>query len=247
LRFAFIVCFLFSSRPAKVHLNKWSSFWGPPHYISGGGALLKAIQHLRNSLPATIDAAVLKKLGLAPKNESYLLNILQFVGVTGEDGTPTAAARKVFTQHDDGAFSAGLSELLKTAYKDLFILHGDKAWTLEQAALVTYFRQTDQTSVLVGTRQATTFQTLASLAGHGDSPTIRATTPRNSKAEARTPRATQTKQPATTIGQTREQPPASKARDFGLTVRIEVNLPASGDKETYDRIFKSIRENLLNG
>src|SRR5258707_15078929 len=32
LRFAFIVCFLFSSRPAKVHLNLWSSFWGPPHY-----------------------------------------------------------------------------------------------------------------------------------------------------------------------------------------------------------------------
>src|SRR5712691_8834197 len=30
LRFAFIVCFLFSSRPAKVHLNWWSSFWGPP-------------------------------------------------------------------------------------------------------------------------------------------------------------------------------------------------------------------------
>jgi hypothetical protein len=31
-----------------------------------------------------------------------------------------------------------------------------------------------------------------------------------------------------------------------LTVRIEINLPASGDQETYDRIFKSIRENLLN-
>ena len=33
----------------------------------------------------------------------------------------------------------------------------------------------------------------------------------------------------------------------GLTVRIEINLPAEGDQETYDRIFKSIRENLLNG
>jgi hypothetical protein len=30
-------------------------------------------------------------------------------------------------------------------------------------------------------------------------------------------------------------------------VRIEINLPADGDQETYDRIFKSIRENLLNG
>jgi len=32
----------------------------------------------------------------------------------------------------------------------------------------------------------------------------------------------------------------------GLTVRIEVNLPADGDQDTYDKIFKSIRENLLN-
>jgi hypothetical protein len=31
LRFAFIsLLFLIYSRPAKVHLNLWSSFWGPP-------------------------------------------------------------------------------------------------------------------------------------------------------------------------------------------------------------------------
>jgi hypothetical protein len=36
-------------------------------------------------------------------------------------------------------------------------------------------------------------------------------------------------------------------RNLGLTVRIEINLPATGDQETYDKIFKSIRENLLNG
>ena len=35
-------------------------------------------------------------------------------------------------------------------------------------------------------------------------------------------------------------------RDVGLTVRIEVNLPPAADQETYDRIFKSIRANLLN-
>jgi hypothetical protein len=38
-----------------------------------------------------------------------------------------------------------------------------------------------------------------------------------------------------------------RKNDFGLTVRIEINLPAGGDQQTYDRIFKSIRENLLNG
>lgn len=37
------------------------------------------------------------------------------------------------------------------------------------------------------------------------------------------------------------------ASGMALTVRVEINLPAGGDQETYDRIFKSIRENLLNG
>ena len=32
----------------------------------------------------------------------------------------------------------------------------------------------------------------------------------------------------------------------GLTVRIEVNLPADGDEEVYDRIFRSIRKNLID-
>ncbi len=216
-------------------------------YISGGGALLKAIQHLRNSLPSAIDAPVLKKLGLAPKNESYLLNILQFIGIIGEDGCPTAEARKVFTQHDDADFSRGFSDMVKTAYKGLFDLHAESSWNLEQAALVTYFRQTDQTSNVVGTRQATTFRTLASLAGHGDIPTTRATSPHNGKEESRKP-AVRTERDLTPVTRvTPAGPQSSRGRDFGLTVRIEVNLPASGDKETYDRIFKSIRENLLNG
>ena len=39
----------------------------------------------------------------------------------------------------------------------------------------------------------------------------------------------------------------SASAGMALTVRVEINLPAGGDQETYDRIFKSIRENLLNG
>ncbi len=140
-------------------------------YMSGGGALTKAIEHLRSSLPSTIDASVLKKLGLAPKNESYLINILQFIRVIREDGTPTDEARSVFAQHDDMAFAKAFCEMVKNAYSDLFSLHGDKAWVLDQSALVTYFRQADKTSPVVGTRQATTFQTLSELCGQREAVT----------------------------------------------------------------------------
>jgi len=37
-----------------------------------------------------------------------------------------------------------------------------------------------------------------------------------------------------------EHTESNNKNQFGLTVRIEINLPAEGDQETYNRIFKSI-------
>jgi hypothetical protein len=216
-------------------------------YISGGGPISKTIQQFRSTLPPTIEASVLKKLNLAPKNESYLINILQFIGVIGEDGTPTAEARTAFTQHDDSEFAKKFSDLVRKAYKDLFSLHGDKAWALEQSSLITYFRQTDQTSDLIGTRQATTFQTLAALGGHGEMRTSRLSASRKEKKERVSTRPKKKEISEATADTSISLSSRSEHRDLGLTVRIEINLPISGDQETYDRIFKSIRENLLSG
>ena len=38
----------------------------------------------------------------------------------------------------------------------------------------------------------------------------------------------------------------SNQKNIILTVRMEINLPSGADAETYDNIFKSIKENLLN-
>ncbi len=214
-------------------------------YISGAGALAKAIQHFRKSLPGKIDASTLKKLGIAPKNESYLINILKFLKLIEEDGSPTAVAKKALTQHDDKAFGKDLEALVRAAYEDIFSLHGDNAWKLDENALITYFRQTDQTSAVVGSRQAKTFQTLAAFCGHGDVPERRESAPRNGKEPTAKKKTTPPKaeSPKVTI----PVKPEAATRDFGLTVRVEINLPADGNQETYDRIFKSIKANLLDG
>ena len=215
-------------------------------YTSGAGALVKAIQQLRSSLPTKIDASMLKKLGIAPKNESYLINVLKFLNVIDDDGVPTDEARTTFAQHDDSDFGKKLSEIIKKAYSDLFSLQGDKTWDLDKNALVTYFRQSDQTSAVVGSRQATTFQTLAAFAGHGEVPSVHQLTSRKGKkvttsTKGKKPKKLKApKSPPSDVG-------TSVAKNLGLTVRIEINLPADGDQATYDRIFKSIRENLLNG
>jgi len=38
-----------------------------------------------------------------------------------------------------------------------------------------------------------------------------------------------------------------KSTPFSMSVRIEISLPVTTDQAVYDKIFKSIKENLMNG
>jgi hypothetical protein len=219
-------------------------------YVISNGPLIQVINHLRKSFPATVTADTLKKLGYAKKNESYVINTLRFLGVIDQEGNKTEKAGKVFTLHDDKAFQKSFSGLVETAYSELFALHKDAAWALDQNSLITFFRQTDQASALVGKKQANTFKALAGLSGYGEVPepkqkkvieTAKEAPPKKERQKISTTKQTVTKTVPDIHGETKNR------NQFGLTVRIEINLPAEGDQETYNRIFKSIRENLLNG
>lgn len=222
-------------------------------YVQGPGSLASAVKHFRRSLPATVDAKTLKKLGIAPNNESYVLNVLRFLGLIDQEGKSTDDAKKTFTLHDDDAFASAFADLVKAAYRDLFELNGDAAWDLDQDALVTFFRSSDETTATVGRHQASTFRHLAGFSGHGDvlgpkTPLVKA--PRESKA-AKSSKKSPAKKPSVQSEIPEVTPVSTSSAEtshaVGLTVRIEVNLPADGSQVTYDRIFKSIRENLLNG
>lgn len=221
-------------------------------YISGSGPLFQAIAQLRKSFPAGgVTAETLRKLGLAPNNESYVINTLRFVSVIDEEGKRTQEAAKVFSHHDEAAFQKAFGPLVKSAYSDLFDVHGDDAWKLDLDSLIQYFRSTDDTSSIVGRRQATTFQALSALSGYAEAPTIKTVSSKKSE-----PKSTTKKTGKSQAKQRQETPPLEAPVPtppplgngaFGLTVRVEINLPADGDQDTYDRIFKSIRENLING
>jgi|CXWL01.1.fsa_nt_gi hypothetical protein len=218
-------------------------------YVSAPGNLVQVITHFRKSFPSTVTAETLKKLGFAPKNESYILNVLRFLGIIDEEGKRTDTATKIFNLHDNGAFSQEFSKLVKKSYNDLFDLHADDSWDLGSDSLITFFRSTDDTTAIVGKRQAATFQLLAAFAGHGDVPVPKVSGNRAVTAvsktvgDAKTSGTKKTKRAAAIVPATI---PAKEQRSFGMTVRIEINLPADGNQDTYDRIFKSIRENLLN-
>jgi hypothetical protein len=221
-------------------------------YISGPGNVAQMVTQLRKSFPGTITSETVKKLGLAPNNESYVINVLQFVGVIDSEGKKTPEASKAFSHHKDDDFSAHFGALVQKAYSSLFELHGNDAWNLDSDELITFFRQSDQTSATIGGRQAATFKVLAGLSGHGDVPEPKS---KKSTKAAAAPKAAKAKEvkkakpPAQSdsIPSTGMHPKHTDGNGFGLTVRVEINLPADGTKETYDNIFKSIKENLLGG
>lgn len=221
-------------------------------YISGPGNIAQMILQLRNSFPTTVTSDTVKRLGLASNNESYVINALQFVGVIDSDGKKTKEAADVFSHHKDDEFSESFKGLVSKAYSDLFDLHGEKAWTLDEDSLITFFRRADQTSVTIGKRQAGTFKIFAALSGYGELPTPRGSKPKGKSEVSK--RISKREAPVKHNIANSDKPSFqgdqinSKEvnRGFGLSVRIEINLPADGSRETYDNIFKSIKENLLN-
>lgn len=235
-------------------------------YTSGPAGIIQTVTQLRKSFPAQVTSDTLKKLGIAPNNEGYILNILRFIGMLDSSNKRTADAAAVFNKHNDADFQHGFAKLVVNAYHDLFELHGDSAWELPFDKLISYFRGTDHTSDLVGKRQASTFMTLAIVSGKMESAKrpgavkpkrteLAKSIGNGSKAKIIVPSSrVSAKNEGTSIeavGNSSAMPKANKGNSDGhamaLTVRVEINLPAGGDQETYDRIFKSIRANLLNG
>jgi hypothetical protein len=221
-------------------------------YISGAGNVAQIVNQLRKAFPATVTSETVKKLGIAPNNESYVINTLQFIGVLDTDGKRTEVGHAAFLEQKDEDFNRAFEALVKKGYADLFEIHAEGAWSLGSDELITFFRKSDKTSDLIGRRQAGTFKVLAALAGHGETPVPKPSkfktansTPKKPKSEKVVPQKAVPTSP--TPDQDNHHGGASSGKSLGLSVRIEINLPADGSKETYDNIFKSIKENLLNG
>lgn len=220
-------------------------------YVSAQGAIVKAFEQFRKAVPATVDAELLKKFEIAPKNESYVINTLRFLGIIDDEGKRVEDKTGFFFEADE-KFASGLEKVLLDAYGQLFSEHGQGAWNESKSSLTSWFRVTDKTSDVVGGRQAQTFLTLAALAGHGEAPpptkgATKATGGPAKKASNGTKKAAPTPE---------KKPDAPKVvvpdvnptlgQPIGLSVRIEVNLPATGTPDVYDSIFASIRKHLID-
>jgi len=210
-------------------------------YIPSAGILVQSFSQFRKMFPAHVDAETLKKLHIAPNNESVIISTLRFLGFLDEEGNKTTRANDIFLKHKDRDFEPALGEAVKEAYSKLFNELGDEPWSASRSTLISFFRISDETSELTAKRQAITFETLSSLSGHRETPSGKVSGVSKDKKLTKKDKSGKSQNNKGTDPGEGKLPP-----DIGLTVRVEINLPASGDQETYDRIFQSIRKNLLN-
>jgi len=205
------------------------------------------VTSLRNSFPSVVSSDTVKKLGIASNNESYIINALQFVGIIDADGKKTEAATPAFSSHKIEDFVKKFEPLVKEAYSELFELHGESTWELDKSGLITFFRQTDDTSDTIGKRQAGVFQVFAALSGHGEVPTPNATSiqPKTKSLASSSQVIPAKKKNAANKNTGKYGEFSDNRRDIAMSVRLEINIPSDGSKETYDNIFRSIRENLI--
>ncbi len=217
-------------------------------YISGPGNITQMIGYLRKNFPASVTSDTVKKFQLASNNESYVINALQFIGLIDEEGKRTESGHQVLLLND-AEFPEAFADLIRLSYKDLFDLRSEDAWSLSKTELVGYFRTTDKTSEVIGGRQAAVFQAFAALAGHEQVATTKTKPTASIKPKGVKAKPAKTKVESSVAEST---PPKLETerhlgrREMALTVRVEINLPAEGSRETYDHIFKSIKANLLD-
>lgn len=212
-------------------------------YTNSVGGLISTLHKLRKVFPPSVTTKTLAQWGFAPKNERYVIGVLKYLGVIDEDGKKSPEASKVFSHHNDADFEEAFSKIVRERYSGLFEIHGDDTWTCDQDDLVSFFRHEDETSATVGARQARTFQALADTAGTRGTEAL--PSPSKSTPGPKKPAVPKKKKKTTTMP-VPEAPVPSDTRAVGLTVRIELNLPATTDQKVYDGIFKSVRKYLID-
>src|SRR6266436_1777478 len=97
-----------------------------PYTVTISG-LQSTIRQLRSAFPSQLTPGTLRKWGIAPNNETYVLHILRFLRIIDDEGKKVSENAKIFSETDDDAFAKRFEGLVRKAYEGLFEMYEDKA------------------------------------------------------------------------------------------------------------------------
>ncbi|MEM0314326.1 MAG: DUF5343 domain-containing protein [Candidatus Bathyarchaeia archaeon] len=189
-------------------------------YILNTGRLKSFLELIpRIGVPDKITVQTLPRLGYTSENDRPIVKILKFIGFIDSDGVPT---QDYMNFRDTSIAGVVMAKVLRRAYCELFNVYPD-AYKRDDETLKNFFRPTTRASEQVVERMVDTFKALCSYA------------------DFETSKEAETLEAAAKIMELRAAP-----KSITLNININLNLPLTDDGSVYDKIFKSIRENLFS-
>jgi hypothetical protein len=204
----------------------------------------KFLETLRaGTAPPTFNRQFIKDIGFKSSNHHAFIPLLKGLNFLSDNGTPTERYKQFL---DASRWRVVLAEAVLEAYSDIFVLKG-KPTDSDLAMIQGKFKSTYNLSETQADRCARTFLALLKLC---DPKTI---------SQDKTP------DPATNDGDDDNGSDLGAdssgnnevlgngkidsrdlSKPIGLHYNIQIHLPATKDVETYNAIFKSIKEHLID-
>jgi hypothetical protein len=173
-----------------------------------------------------VNLNYLKSLGFKSSYDTYLPPVLKFLGFVNADGSPTSIWQQYGVKKQARSVMASA---IKNAYSVLFHTYED-AYAQTNTALVDFFKARTGASDTDAGLLVQTFQNLCALADFeaapAEAPVSEPTVPLTTKEEA-------ARIPTVMTGLT-------------VNINIQLTLPVTDDESVYDKLFASLKRNLLS-
>jgi hypothetical protein len=197
---------------------------------------LSSAKNLKAILSKIVDGAPperfnlehLNGLGFTSSNDRAVIPLLKDLGFLDAEGRPT---QRYLDYRDRSRSKSILGEALREAYSDLFLIN-EKLSKGDRDAIQGRFKSTYGVSDRVAEAQAATFLALLENASIDEISAV----PRSEQLASQL-------HVDTSSSSSRDKP---ARRDISLSYRVEIHLPATRDIETYNVIFKALKEHLLS-
>lgn len=177
-------------------------------------------------VPEKFSNKTLKSLGFTSSNDARLVNLVKFLGLVEQNGTPTGLWKEHRTKP-----RVAMAKAIHAAYSDLFQHYSD-ANQRDDEALRTYFAANSSVGAAAVGMMVSTFKTICRLADFSSVDQMEHDVAQVARTSRRTEHHPRVRANAGTDGMT-------------VNINIQLQLPADATPETYERFFEAMRKHVL--
>jgi hypothetical protein len=197
-------------------------------YVYNSGTLKKFIQIIPDAAtPTKVTQEYLEAAGFKSKNDRAIIPVLKFIGFLSGDGTTTQDYALLRDKSQTGAVMASH---IRKGYSELFGMFPD-ANDKPNEALRNFFATKISAGGTALGLIVSTFKTLCETADFGASAPV--------SAEIEEPRVERP------ISRSLRLSPIPESGGVTINLNIQLQLPPTEDASIYDKIFKSLKEHLI--